>query len=74
MWQPIETAPKKKAPMIVVMGILSSGYVTDPWCVWWEDFEDGGWVRWPHKESPTYWMPLPELPQSLSASESADSL
>lgn len=56
-WQPIDTAPRERAPMIVVRGILSSGYVTDPWCVWW----DGEWVRWPHEEQPTHWLPLPPL-------------
>lgn len=65
-WLPIETAPKARTPMIVVCGILSSGYVTDPWCVWWDegkDGEDGVWVRWPHREPPTHWHPLPPTPR-----------
>lgn len=57
-WLPIETAPRERDPMIVVRGILSSGYVTDPWCVWWQD---SAWIRWPHKEQPTHWLPLPPL-------------
>lgn len=55
-WLPIETAPRQRNPMIAVMGILDSGYVTDPWCVWWQE---GEWQRWPHKEQPTHWIPLP---------------
>ena len=58
-WLPIETAPKERTPMIVVLGILTSGYVTDPWCVWWQE---DAWQRWPHKEAPTHWMPLPPPP------------
>lgn len=59
-WQSIDSAPKKKTPMIVVMGVLASGYQTDPWCVWWQE---DVWHRWPHKESPTHWAPLPAAPK-----------
>lgn len=59
-WQPISEAPKRKTPMIVVRGVLASGYVTDPWAVWWDDI-DCEWVRWPHKEPPTHFCELPEF-------------
>ena len=64
-WQPIETAPKKKTPMIVVIGVYEN-YVTDPWCVWWSDDAWGGyWARWPHQTSPTHWMALPKFELTL---------
>ena len=59
-WQPIETAPKQRTPMIVVIGVYRS-YTTDPWCAWWSH---GKWERWPHPYAPTHWMPLPEPPTS----------
>lgn len=59
-WQPIESAPKVKHPMIVVRGHFADrNYTTDPWCVFWQD---GKWERWPHKDAPTHWMPLPARP------------
>jgi hypothetical protein len=58
-WLPIATAPKSLAPMIVVRGVFADRhYVTDPWCVFWQE---GAWQRWPHSDPPTHWMPLPEL-------------
>lgn len=67
-WLPIETAPKARYPMIVVRGTLRSGYITDPWCVW----RDGEkWVRWPHREPPTEWTPLPTPPGSEHAQAKA---
>jgi len=57
-WQPIETAPRALKPMIVVIGNFTDrNYITDPWCVFWQD---GAWQRWPHKDQPTHWVPLPE--------------
>ena len=60
-WQPIETAPRSKT-MYVVIGVWPEypRYVTDPYCVWWDDAE--GFVRWPHEHQPTHWMPLPAAP------------
>lgn len=58
-WQPIETAPKEKTPMIVVIGLFGN-YVTDPYCVFYSNNE---WCRWPHVKQPTHWMPLPEPPK-----------
>lgn len=65
-WQPIETAPRLKAPMIVVMAKLPNGYRSDPYCVWFDAIKDGApspWKRWPHPYPPTHWMPLPEPPK-----------
>lgn len=63
-WQPIETAPKVKSPMIVVIGHFKKrNYITDPWCVFWQD---GVWERWPHRDRPTHWMPLPDTRKVVS--------
>ena len=32
-------------------------YTTDPYCVW---YENGDFVRWPHKFTPTHYAILPE--------------
>jgi hypothetical protein len=58
-WQPIETAPKAKTPMVVVIGVWGS-YVTDPYAVFWNG---AGWARWPHKAAPTHWLCLPAPPE-----------
>ena len=62
-WQPIETAPKETTQMFVVVAfgakVGATPYNSDPWCVW---HQRGEFVRWPHKFSPTHWMPLPEAP------------
>ena len=71
MWQPIETAPKEGCRMFVVRAFgvtFSDGsfpYTSDPYCVWRSD--DGGFERWPHRFSPTHWMPLPDLPGTQPA-------
>ncbi|RRU17861.1 DUF551 domain-containing protein [Stenotrophomonas sp. 278] len=57
-WQPIETAPKAKHPMIVVIAVWDS-YVSDVYGVFWDGKQ---WARWPHKAQPTHWMPLPAAP------------
>ena len=60
-WLPIETAPKETTQMFVVVAfgakVGATPYNSDPWCVW---HQRGEFVRWPHKFSPTHWMPLPE--------------
>ena len=62
-WQPIETAPKETTQMFVVVAfgakVGATPYNSDPWCVW---HQRGEFVRWPHKFSPTHWMPLPKVP------------
>ena len=62
-WQPIETAPKETTQMFVVVAfgakVGATPYNSDPWCVW---HQRGEFVRWPHKFSPTHWMPLPDAP------------
>ena len=62
-WLPIETAPKETTQMFVVVAfgakVGATPYNSDPWCVW---HQRGEFVRWPHKFSPTHWMPLPEAP------------
>ena len=71
-WQPIETAPKAKKPMIVVIARLPSGYLSDPYCVWYDEYRVGAlsdWVRWPHSFPPTHWMPLPAPPNSARAKQ-----
>lgn len=72
-WLPIETAPKVfgdgAKPMFVVCAFnvrngFTGGkpYTTDPYCVWAQ--KDGGYMRWPHKFSPTHWQPLPAAPKT----------
>ena len=60
-WHPIETAPKETTQMFVVVAfgakVGATPYNSDSWCVW---HQRGEFVRWPHKFSPTHWMPLPE--------------
>ena len=62
-WHPIETAPKETTQMFVVVAfgakVGATPYNSDPWCVW---HQRGEFVRWPHKFSPTHWMPLPKAP------------
>ena len=62
-WLPIETAPKETTQMFVVVAfgakVGATPYNSDPWCVW---HQRGEFVRWPHKFSPTHWMPLPDAP------------
>ncbi len=62
-WLPIETAPKETTQMFVVVAfgakVGATPYNSDPWCVW---HQRGEFVRWPHKFSPTHWMPLPKAP------------
>ena len=58
-WRTIDSAPKERGPMIVVRGVFKErGYVTDPWCVFWQE---GKWQRWPHEDPPTHWLELPVL-------------
>lgn len=71
-WMPIETAPKDGSRIITYDG---SEVRENRWF----NFDVTGcfpgsdaYCRWHPQESPTHWMPLPEPPQSLSASSSAD--
>ena len=61
-WMPISTAPKDK-PFIGWDGESIDIFYWDKGC-WRTDY-------W-QSADPTHWMPLPEPPQSLSASSSAD--
>ena len=71
MWQPIETAPMEGRRMFVVKAfgvIFNDGklpYTSDPYCVW--RGNGGVFERWPHRFSPTHWMPLPDLPGAQPA-------
>ena len=62
-WHLIETVPKETTQMFVVVAfgakVGATPYNSDPWCVW---HQRGEFVRWPHKFSPTNWMPLPKAP------------
>lgn len=58
-WQPIETAPKGRKPMIVLIARIGN-YITDPYCCWWQEHENK-WARWPHETEPTHWLSLPEF-------------
>lgn len=73
-WQPIETCPKTKNPMFVVIAIdvdrYGHKYTSDPYCVWWSDQIIIGdersdykthFPRWPHPFAPTHWAPLPSV-------------
>ena len=71
MWQPIDTAPMEGRRMFVVKAfgvIFNDGnfpYTSDPYCVW--RGNGGVFERWPHRFSPTHWMPLPDLPGAQPA-------
>lgn len=58
-WQPIETAPKDKADIILAFdGISAPGHwIGDEW--WWFSSGEEGPC------DPTHWMPLPEPPTLL---------
>ena len=58
-WQPIETAPEGKTMFVAIS--IRKDYISDPWCVW---YENGDFIRWPHKFNPTHWMPLPSPPEA----------
>lgn len=69
-WQPIETAPRARHPMIVVraFGVPAGtgairNYHSDPYCVWWDE-DDACWRRWPHAFPPTHWTTLPGPPHA----------
>lgn len=73
-WQPIETAPKDGTPIIGLspMDKFSGGVIGVQWIpvtykkYWGGEFKLGGyWARSCHTqvvETPTHWIPLPELP------------
>lgn len=61
-WEPIEEAPVGKTMFVAIS--IRDEYVSDPWCVWQD--KKGYFVRWPHKFSPTHWMPLPSSSSSMA--------
>lgn len=77
-WKPIETAPKDGTWILVCGGSCGQESDTDPSCVSahytnylnGRTFENDGWWQWAwfdggyygRYESPTHWMPLPDLP------------
>ena len=87
MWQPIETAPKDGTWVLVFGNVCDESWReisvavaqytnelnggTTEWH-WQFAWYDGGYYG--IVDDVTHWMPLPEPPQSLSASDSADSL
>ena len=62
-WKPIETAPVfPDMKSFVVIGYFPDrNYWTDPWGVFRD--ADNNFVRWPHKDPPTYWLELPPHPE-----------
>ena len=62
-WQPIETAPKDGAYVLLYVGAICDDYAVAYWdgtC--WnmgsQEYEGG-----PEFGAPTHWMPLPEAPK-----------
>ena len=56
-WQPIETAPVDRTHIIAFSPLIDHLQET-----WWVDEEDK-WSNWDFIGPPTYWMPMPELPE-----------
>ena len=83
MWQPIETAPKDGSWVLVFdPSNIDESYEVRPVSAQWTEDMNGGKTDWHWQFAwfdggyfgdcePTHWMPLPEPPQSLSASDSA---
>lgn len=66
MWKPIADLPQIYSDtrrMFVARAKTTQGsagsYVTDPYCVWYEDVTDQ-YARWPHPFPPTEFMELPD--------------
>jgi hypothetical protein len=56
--------PRKQVLVIAVGAGPQKRYTTDYYAAWQND--SGTWERWPHREPPTHWMPLPSAPQQAS--------
>lgn len=63
MWQPIETAPKDGADVLVYG---EGSYAVASWNgEEWRDMGDIGWAgMYGDGNQPTHWMPLPEAPNA----------
>ena len=56
MWQPIETAPKDKTPVLLhEAGNVFTGSFA--WGQWWDEYDNA--------KAPTEWMPFPEPPETF---------
>jgi hypothetical protein len=67
-WMPIETAPRDANILAYDDGIIGeAAFINGYWWLCVTELEYGETLL-----KPTHWMPLPEPPQSLSASSSAD--
>ncbi len=70
-WQPIKTAPKDGTPVLLYSPIpqdyIGKGGNTPRGLIWisggWRD--TGGWRGDYCKDTPTYWMLLPEPPKEM---------
>jgi hypothetical protein len=64
VWQPMETAPKRRGEMrtfLLIGRYPGDRGWSDIYAGWWDDHERK-WMRWPHAFPPTHWMPAPSPP------------
>jgi hypothetical protein len=61
-----ETLPpeKKLVLLVAIFHINGRNYVTDQYVGWLNVNDEGeqSWSRWPHIDTPTHWMTLPDPP------------
>lgn len=67
-WQPIETAPKDGARILLapLMVVASWDFGDEEWIIAVQEFDDpriGKLMYCHYAEGPTHWMPLPEPPK-----------
>lgn len=66
VWQPIETAPKSRNPILLIGEYPTGRGWSDIYQCWWDGNQGGrgkgGWVRWPNSFQPSHWMPSPPPP------------
>lgn len=75
-WQPIETAPKDGAPIIVARHMSEFGWIRG-WATWQGEGYVAGWVSRGFDDvlsnlglaHPTHWMPLPASPSAQNRGE-----